>query len=257
MSDRDRTADRRECGGDVAAYALGALDAAEAETFRRHLETCSVCKEELASFQQVVNELPLAAPRHKAPAAMRRKVMRDVSADSRRAGRPAPRTAVGWRGWLVPRPVLAAGVALLVAVGVFVAVQSGSSGTRVIDAQVAGPGSAQLRVSHGHGSLVLRHFAPPPAGKIYEVWVRARKGGALPHERAVRRHLLGQRRRRRPRQPARRLNRDGHPGAGGRQRQAHPRARHHGVADVTVAAAMIQSRSRSVAHRQPPSTIGA
>ncbi|MGZ4273430.1 MAG: zf-HC2 domain-containing protein, partial [Solirubrobacteraceae bacterium] len=161
MSDRDRTADRRECGGDVAAYALGALDAAEAETFRRHLETCSVCKEELASFQQVVNELPLAAPRHKAPATMRRKVMREVSADARRAGRPAPRSTAGWRGWLVPRPVLAAGVALLVAVGVFVAVQSGSSGTRVIDAQVAGPGSAQLRVSHGHGSLVLRHFAPP------------------------------------------------------------------------------------------------
>src|SRR6185437_13184494 len=85
--DRDRTTDRRECGGDVAAYALGALDASEAEAFRRHLQTCTVCQEELTSFQKVVDELPLSAPRHKAPAALRRKVMRDVNADARAARR--------------------------------------------------------------------------------------------------------------------------------------------------------------------------
>src|ERR1700753_714955 len=58
MSDRDRTTDRRECGGDVAAYALGALDSTEAEAFRHHLQTCSVCQEELTSFRKVVDELP-------------------------------------------------------------------------------------------------------------------------------------------------------------------------------------------------------
>jgi len=179
MTERDRTAHERDCGGDVAAYALGALDAAEAEAFRRHLASCTVCKEELASFQQVVNELPLAAPRHSAPAAMRRKVMREVAADARRSGRAAPRGAFALGRWAVPRPVLALGVMLLVAVGVFVALQAGSSGgTRVLRGEVVGPGSAQLRIAHDHGSLVVRDFAPPPAGKIYQVWVQRGKGAA-------------------------------------------------------------------------------
>jgi anti-sigma-K factor RskA len=179
MTDRDHTADQRECGGDVAAYALGALDATEVDAFRRHLETCAVCKDELASFQRVVDELPLAAPRHRAPSSVRRRVLREAAADARRRGRPAPRGASALGRWAVPRPLLALGAALLVAVGVVVAVQAGSSGgTRVVRAQVVGPGSAQLRIAHGHGSLVLHHFAPPPAGKIYEVWVK--RGSAPP-----------------------------------------------------------------------------
>jgi anti-sigma factor RsiW len=181
VSDRDRTTDRSECGGNAAAYALGALDAAEAEAFRRHLETCSVCQEELAAFTAVVDELPLAAPPHPAPAGVRRKVMREVAADARRAGRPAPRTPLTGRGWVVPRPVLALGAALLIAVGVFAAVQAGSSGTtHVIGAQVVGSGSAQLRIAHGRGSLVLHHFAAPPAGKIYQVWIQRGKAAPSP-----------------------------------------------------------------------------
>jgi anti-sigma-K factor RskA len=178
MSDRDRTADRRECGGDVAAYTLGALDAAEAGTFRRHLETCTICQEELASLQKVVNELPLTVAPHKAPVALRRRVMREVKADARarrRAGSAEPRPRRSGRaGWLVPRPALALGVALLVAVGVTVGVISGTSGgpsPRVIIGQVVGAGTAQLRIVPGRASVVVHHLAPPPAGKIYEVWV--------------------------------------------------------------------------------------
>jgi anti-sigma-K factor RskA len=176
MTERDRTADKRECGGDVAAYALGALEPAEAEAFRKHLETCAVCQEELASFQQVVNELPLAAPPQKAPATVRRKVMREVAADARRKRHPsAPGGArrSGAPSWLTPRPVLAMGVVLLVAIGVVIGVSSSSSGpgTRVINAQVVGGGSAQMRIAHGKGSLVVRGFAQPPPGKIYEVWL--------------------------------------------------------------------------------------
>jgi anti-sigma factor RsiW len=187
MSDRDRTADRRECGGDVAAYALGALDAAEADAFRLHLETCSVCQEELTSFQKVVDELPLAAPYHKAPAAIRRKVMRDVRTDARMArtsGGAAPGSRRGrGSGWLVPRPVLAMGVAVLVAVGVAVGISSSSSsgsGARVVTGQVVGGGSAQLRIIRGRASLVVHHFAQPPAGKIYEVWLVRGKNAPSP-----------------------------------------------------------------------------
>lgn len=184
MSDRDRTADRRECGGDVAAYALGALDSAESEAFRAHLQTCSVCQEELTAFQQVVNELPLAAAPHKAPAAIRRKVMREVNADARRAsasaasGRSARRS-----GRLLSRPAMALGATLLVAVVVAVAVLTGSSSgpaTRVVTGQVVGPGTAQLRIVSDRASLVVHHFAQPPSGKIYQVWLVHGKNAPSP-----------------------------------------------------------------------------
>jgi anti-sigma-K factor RskA len=187
MSDRERTADPRDCGGDVAAYALGALDPAEAAAFRRHLATCTVCQEELTSLQKVVNELPLSAPRHTAPAALRRRVMREVHADARarrRAGSSPPRPRrSGGLGWLLPRPALALGVALVVAVGVAVGVISATSGgpsPRVITGQVVGTGTAQLRIVPGRTSLAVRHFAQPPAGKLYEVWVVRGAGAPVP-----------------------------------------------------------------------------
>jgi anti-sigma factor RsiW len=187
MSERDRTTDQRECGGDVAAYALGALDATEAEAFRRHLQTCSVCQEELTSFQKVVDELPLSAPPQKAPAVIRRKVMREVNADARAARRARGSEPGAGRasraGWLTPRPALALGVALLVAVGVTVGVISGSSsgpGAHVFTGHVVGTGSAQMRVSPGRASLVVHHFAQPPTGKIYQVWLVRGKSAPQP-----------------------------------------------------------------------------
>ena len=49
MSDKDRIADDRDCGGDVAAYALGALDEAETRAFRAHLEGCAAHPEDHAA----------------------------------------------------------------------------------------------------------------------------------------------------------------------------------------------------------------
>ena len=51
-----------DCGGDAAAYALGALDRQEADAFRAHLESCVVCRDELAAFRPVVDQLPMTAP---------------------------------------------------------------------------------------------------------------------------------------------------------------------------------------------------
>jgi hypothetical protein len=63
-------------------------------------------------------------------------------------------------------------VALAAVVGVELG-SGGSTGTRVIQAQVAGaPARAQLRLSGGHGELVVNHLPAPPPGHIYEVWVK-------------------------------------------------------------------------------------
>jgi anti-sigma factor RsiW len=181
MSDTERIAHDRDCGGDVAAYALGALDAAEARAFRAHLQECSICQDELAAFEHVVNVLPTGAPAYRAPRRLRRRVMHAVAEEPGRA----PARAPARRRRALPRPALALGGAFALAVAVVVVVlavgSSGSPSPRVIDAQVTGSGSASLRVSRDHAELVVHRFSPPPAGQIYEVWLqRGKTGAAIP-----------------------------------------------------------------------------
>ncbi|HEX3688872.1 MAG TPA: anti-sigma factor [Solirubrobacteraceae bacterium] len=185
MTDRDRTPQSRECGGDVAAYALGALDTAEADAFVRHLNSCAVCRDELAAFQEVVNAIPISVPAHRASPELRRRVLRAIDHEPapvgapRRVARPRPRLS----RWGVPRPALAFGAALAVAVLAFVAVSLTSSSTpptRVIQAHVTGTGTAQLRIAPGQSELVVHRFAPPPAGQIYEVWLKRGKAAPSP-----------------------------------------------------------------------------
>ncbi len=172
---------RGGCGLEVTAYALGALDAAEAEAFVAHLETCAMCREELVEFEAVVATLPTSVPQHAAPDTLRRRVLDTVQQESRPAGtaheRRGPR-----RNWLtLPRPALALGAAVavlaLIGLGGLRFGSSAGSRTRVYSAQVTGAtGTAQVKVIGGRAELVLRHFSPPPSGKIYEVWV------ARPHQ---------------------------------------------------------------------------
>ena len=176
MSNEDLTTGSRECGADVAAYALGALDATEVEAFRLHLESCAVCRDELAAFQEVIDTLPMTAPAHPVPRELRRRVMRAVEAEPKRQADPsrAPRRRISVAGWLVPRPALALGTALALAVIVFAGLRLNSSSsptTRIIHAQVTGQGTADVQLTGGHGELVLHRFSPPPAGQIYEVWL--------------------------------------------------------------------------------------
>jgi anti-sigma-K factor RskA len=172
---------RRTCGADVAAYALGALEPAEAEAFRRHLESCSVCAHELTSLRQVVDELPVTAPRYRATPQLRRRVLNAV-ANEAASTRDDDRRRWRWR-WRSPRsrsrPGLASGAiaaaCAAIAVVVVLLVSGGGSSQRVITAQVSGPGRAVLRVAHGHGQLLIRGMPAPPRGKIYEVWVQHRE----------------------------------------------------------------------------------
>jgi len=46
----------------IPAYALGSLDASEAESARQHLAGCDLCRAELATYETVVAVLPMAAP---------------------------------------------------------------------------------------------------------------------------------------------------------------------------------------------------
>lgn len=174
MSDGQQMTGTHDCGRDAAAYALGALEPAEAEAFRRHLEGCASCREEVEALEGVVHALPMAAPQQAVTRRLRRRVMREVRAQARARPRPA------WR----PRPAVAAlAAAVILAAVVVTGVElagSGSSG-RLIQARVTGiSGSAQLRVVDGRGELIVRHLSPPPTGHVYEVWLKSPGSAPVP-----------------------------------------------------------------------------
>jgi anti-sigma-K factor RskA len=166
----------RDCGGDAAAYVLCALDPSEAEDFRRHMTRCVVCRDEVAAFRQAVNALPMAATQYPPPRRLRSRVMREVRAEPGLAARPPQRRRPLFSGGFVPRPALAAGLLAAVALAVLGGLElapTGSSSLRVIRASVtAVSGSAQLRVAGAHAELIVSHFPPPAAGRIYEVWLK-------------------------------------------------------------------------------------
>ena len=179
MSTTEPNQPARHCGDDVAAYALGALEPGEVDTFRRHLEQCAVCRDELAAFEQIVRELPLAAEQYRAPKTLRSSVLQALEDEptlSAGAKRRRTRPRANWV-LAIPRPALALASLVLVLAIAFGAYElgsgsSGSNATKVFNAQVSGSrGTAQVRVTGGRGELVVHNFAPPPGGKIYEVWV--------------------------------------------------------------------------------------
>ena len=143
-----------DCGGDVAAYALGALDPGEATALSRHIETCAV-----------------------------RRGLRESRAARSQGSRSAGAAAAS-RDWRRPAlrlgPALAAAAAAVVLLVAVLGGLSGSPPVRTIHAQVVGPGQAELRLSAGHAELVVSHLPPPPAGKIYELWLAHRHGAPAP-----------------------------------------------------------------------------
>ena len=177
MTEREHVTGTPDCGGDAAAYVLGALDPAEVDAFERHLEACAVCRDEIASLALVVQALPMAAPQHPAPRRLRRRVLRVVREEaSSRKGAVAARRGPAW-AW---RGAALAGACAVAAAAAFTGLSlSGGGGARLIRAQVAGiSGTATLRVAGGRGELIVHRLTPPPPGKVYELWLK--RGSSAP-----------------------------------------------------------------------------
>jgi anti-sigma-K factor RskA len=177
MTGEDPRASAHDRRDDAAAYVLGALDSTELDEFRAHLQSCTACRDEVSEFQRTADLLPMAAPQVPAPKSLRRRVIRAARAEqasARAASRPGRESRYA-RTWFHGRPGLAlAGVAaVLVAFGAVEISGPGGTSTRVIQASVIGsPGSAQLRLAGGQAQLVVHHLNAPPAGEIYEVWLK-------------------------------------------------------------------------------------
>ena len=174
MTPQDPMAGDHEFRDDAAAYVLGALEPAEAEAFRRHLADCAICRDEVASFQQVTSAMAMAPHQLSAPKELRGRVLDTVRAEAKQtAETPKPSFADRARGW-VPRPAIALATVAAVAAALVIGLVIGSAGspsTRVINASVTGrPGTAEVQVRGSNGDLILRGVPQPSAGHIYQMW---------------------------------------------------------------------------------------
>jgi anti-sigma-K factor RskA len=165
-----------DCGGDAAAYVLGALTSEESEAFRAHLETCAICQDEVESFEQVGAVLGMAAAQQRPSKALRKQVLNEVRADARARkarSRHAPRYGFS-------RPAVAGVMAALLVAAVVAWIQIASPGTstRVFNATV---GDAQVRlVSDSYAELVVHHLPQTKDNRIYEVWLQHSHGVLAP-----------------------------------------------------------------------------
>jgi anti-sigma-K factor RskA len=170
------------CTQDAAPYVLGALIESEHAAFVTHMQSCVVCREEVAALGGVVAVLPSAVPQVSAPTELKRRVMATVTSEAALREERAPLAAARSPRSGFPRlsswPVLgslagAAAVAVIAVIAVIALSSGGGTSTKVIRAQVTVPkASVSVRVSGGHAELNVVDMPQTAPNHVYEVWVK-------------------------------------------------------------------------------------
>lgn len=177
---------------DAASYVLRAMPDGDWEHYQDHLARCAPCAEKVAELGFVADALLSGVPQLTAPDPIRDRVMATVRAESEllRAAGPAadrPEPVPSKRRWgflsLRPLPALAlASVALVLGVGsgALLTGDDNPIAPRTIAAQVDATGAkALVRVSSDGAKLQVADMPAPPAGRVYQVWLK-RHDRALP-----------------------------------------------------------------------------
>jgi anti-sigma factor RsiW len=168
----------RHPSDDLAAYALGALDRAEAVEVERHLDDCERCRDELHWLAPAVDLLPSSVPQLEPPPRLRRGLMRTVRAEARGERRSWWALRAGWVT-LRARPAIAIGAMALLGAGVagYAVNEASRSPDRTVTAvEATGAGEAILTRSEGEAVLRVERLPSLESGRVYQVWVRDREG---------------------------------------------------------------------------------
>jgi anti-sigma-K factor RskA len=165
-----------EHGIDAGAWVLGALDERAAAAYEDHLRACAACQAEVARLRVPTDALALATEQVAPPPELRDRIMRVVESEARllqATGPQADRPPRRERRWFL-RPLPLAGLAAAtLAVGVAGGVLLSGESTRTIQAQVTMTGArATIRVTGDHAKLEVSGMRNPPAGHVYQVWLK-------------------------------------------------------------------------------------
>jgi hypothetical protein len=175
---------------DVGSYVLRALPDDEHERFVAHLASCEQCQREVAELQVAADTLPLAAVPVDPPPELRDRIMNIVRSeaelrqaaqarDDDPAAAPAAAKPPRRRRWalsLRPLPAAMAATALVAAGVVGGIVLTGGDDTTTVTGTVqiasAPAARASLQLSDDATKLEVRRMPAPPAGKVYQVWLK-------------------------------------------------------------------------------------
>ncbi len=168
----------------TAAYALNALDEAEASEYEAHLGRCEQCQEELASLQDTVTSLAYLPEAPAPPRSLRSRILKEARAER------APVVALRPR-WTFP--ALAGATALAASVAIALGIWAGSLSSSLADerqaraeqerafAVLAERDAARIPLEGADGilvvsrtgdaALIVSNLDPAPSGKAYEAWV--------------------------------------------------------------------------------------
>jgi RNA polymerase sigma-70 factor (ECF subfamily) len=179
--------DRRD---DVGSYVLRALPDDEHERFEAHLATCADCRRDgrraagrgrhAAARRRCRSTRPRAARAHHDHRALRGRAALGRRRACRRARRApaakAPRRRRRWSLSLRPLPAAMAASALIAAGVIGGIVLTGGDDTKTVTGTVqiasAPAARASLELSDDATKLEVRRMPPPPAGKVYQVWLK-------------------------------------------------------------------------------------
>ena len=175
------TEHHRRCpyAGDIAPFAIGALDRDATDAFATHIEFCSSCRAGVEELQGLASMLPLAAERRQPPPELKQRVMAVVRSEAellRAAGPEADRVAarrsprsIGARA----RGALVAVAAAAIVALVVVLAGNDSSDVHAVRAQVAYPSAqGRLQIRDGTGTLVTAGMPRPGRGRVYAIWTQ-------------------------------------------------------------------------------------
>jgi anti-sigma-K factor RskA len=150
----------------TAAYALDALDPAEAEAYERHLSRCEECREQLAELSETSAALAFASVAPAPPPRLRAVILETAAAE-----RSNVVPLVRRNRWVSRGLAVAAAAVACVAVGLGVSLSQSSHPQRSWTVSVGPTGQATLSVSG---------LPAAPAGKTYEAWIIPASGAPKP-----------------------------------------------------------------------------
>lgn len=169
---------------DLAAFALGALDADEARAVRVHLDGCDACRAEVRAFSETAFAIASTAERD-APASLRTTIVQRARRESQ-SGRVGSRSLLDMFRRPVPAVVPVA-LALLLAISLaayagarrdsdrYVSVLASIAGARVValapTGELAGVKGSVVIPSDGAAPYLILDLPAPPSGKTWEAWV--------------------------------------------------------------------------------------
>ena len=95
----------------IPAYALGVLDANDSTALAAHLKSCASCRDELAAYQTLSDNLLMAIPPQNPPASLRQRLKTKLPS--------ARKASNGIRAWSFGQSALAIGLVALLLLNIF------------------------------------------------------------------------------------------------------------------------------------------